>query len=689
MPPSQKKRIKLDTPWDTTLPKTGAREESDDQQQRWTLQSLADFLTDELEAALSARSELMDDDGLIDLWHALYGQEPRNRKGPWPGSADLGSYIPMEKVDATRARFVKIIAKAEPLCVVEGRGVTAKNAPIVEEIHEWHQQREEKALVPFVKWMHQALIERMGVLESYEKIERVVTVTERDVIAQVDPNNVDQETGQPAPVLVDGDPVPEPGEDGDFVDAQPGEPKVTVKMRTVEYVHHGPRHRVISGKHFVWTPAHATETDEVWGYWKRFHRSNAALDEAVKNGIYDKEQVKDLGKQGSKDTTSAETRQNISVQHTGHTKTNEHELFEGQVYLDLDGYGPRWHIVTLSRLERRILRIKDDTINRCRFTLAVLFPREQGIDGHSFVGDKLYTLAAEHESIRNGNADRSTLAINAPILRITGSKWRPQLQPWGPRQVIDVDSKDEITQAQIKDMPESGLIRGREVLQAAERVSGASDIVSSGVTEGANPTATQVASSAAYSNARLEEQVTLSQEAVESWYELRHLMLIRMIDFNQGLEVDQSVVNRVKDRGLELEHGMVTKDLMQGKWRFKPRGSVESADPALMQRKFDQRWSSLLTLAKASPMIAQKLQDPLVADAMLQDWADVHKPRDRAPFMRPTQPPPAPGPFGGQPQQPGQLPAAMQPPGAEGLPPGSPLMGPEGAGMMPQPQGIM
>lgn len=685
---AQKRRRKLDTPWDTKLPEQGATAETDAGEQRWTRESLAAFLCDELDTALSARSELMDDDGLIDLWHALYEQAPRNRKGPWPGSADLGSYIGTEKVDATRARFVKIIGKAEPLCIVEGRGETAKNAPIVEEIHEWHQQREEKLLVALVKWWHQGLIERVGVLETYEKIERVVRVLERDVLVQVDPNNIDEQ-GNPAPVLVDGEPVPERGEDNDLIDAKPGEPQAKVKVRSVEYVHRGPRHRVISGKDFVWTSAHAREKDdEVWGYWKRFHRSNAKLTEAAKDGVYDAEQVKQLGTAGSREQTSTETRQNVSVQHTGHPQTNEHELWEGQVFLDLDGFGPRWHIITLSKVERRILRIKDDPIDRCRFNLVVFFPRHEGVDGYSFIGDKLYTLICEHESIRNSNADRSTLAVNAPILRITGSKWRPQLQPWGPRQVIDVDSKDEITQATIKDMPESGLIRGREVLQAAERVSGSSDIVSSGVVEGANPTATQVASSAAYSNARLEEQVTLAQEAIESLYEIRHRMLIRMVEFNDGVEVDQSVVDRLGDKGLMLENGKVTADLLRGPWRFKPRGSVESADPVVQQRKFDQRWSSLLTLAKAVPGLAQKLQDPAIGDAILQDWADVHKPRDRKPFLQATPPPMPTGPFGGQPMPPGQLPPGMFGGGGEMPPPGSPLAGP-GDPMMPQPQGVM
>lgn len=672
MAASQKTRRKVDSPFDTEL-------------KAEKLTAFTTFLVDEIDAAVSARSELMDDDGLIDLWNSLYEQEPRNRKGPWPGAADLGSYISVEKVDATRARMVKIIGKAEPLCVVEGRGATAKNAPYVEAFHEWHQQREEKLLVALIKWWHQGLIERVGILETFEKLERVVTVDERDLLVKVDPANMDPATQQPAVVLVDGEPEPEVGEDGAFIEARPGEPQAKVKVRTVAYTHKGPRHRVISGKDFVWLPAHAKDRDEeVFAYFKRFYRTNAQLAECVKDGWYDKDAVEKLGKTGARPQTATETRASVSVQHTGHADTQEHELWEGQVFKDLDGYGQRWHVVTISALERVILRIKDDTINRCRFTLVVFFLKSQGVDGYGFVGDKLHSLHAEHEAGRNMLADRSNLAGNAPILRVTGSKWKPQIQPWSPTRVIDVDDPKEIQQAKIADAPESLVMRERQTLQAAERVSGSSDIVSSGVVEGANPTATQVASSAAYSNARLEEQVTLGQEAIEQLYELRHLMLVRMLEYNGGAEVDDSVTNALQDQGLELVDGKMTADLLKGPWRFKPRGSVESADPVLVQRKFEQRYSSLANLAKINQGVAMRLADPALADALIQDWADTYKPRDRAAFLRPTQPPvmPMPGPFGGQPMAPGMLPPQMAPQLA--LPPGQPPQG-----MLPQPQGMM
>ncbi len=628
---------KLEKPFDTSRKKATATE-------------FVAYLCDELQGAMDARSELTDDYGLIDLWHALYEQAPSHRKGPWPSASDLGSYIGAEKVDATRARLVKIIGKAEPLCVVEGRGMTAKNAPYVELFHEWHQQREEKLLPTLVKWWHQALVERMGVLETYEKLERITEVREKDVLIEVDPERTG-ENGEPVLVFdADGEPIPVVGDDGLFVEAQPGDPQARIKVRETQVIHRGPRHRVVSGKDFVWIPGHARDkSEEVIGFFKRCWRTRAQLERAVKEGRYDKDALEKLGTAGARRQTSTEDRQGISVQHTGHPATEEFELWDGQILHDF-GDGLRWHLITLALDDRIVLRVKDDPVNLCRFSLLVLFPRIDALDGYSFIGDKLFTLLEEHAGLRNMIMDRSTLAANAPILRASSSNWQPQRQPWGPGRVITVTDKGEITQAQIQDVPGSLINRESMTLRAAERVSGAADIVSSGVEPQGATTATEVTASAGYSNARLEEQVTLAQDAVEGLYELRHRMLVRMLEFNGRQEVDAGVEKALDGQNLTLDGGAMTPEQIKGVWRFKPRGSIESADPVLLQRKFQQRYQDLAVLAKFNPGVAQKLQSPELTDAMLQDWADVHKPRDREAFLKPTPPPQQAGPFGAAPQ---------------------------------------
>src|SRR5690606_2793098 len=111
--------------------------------------------------ALDARSAIIMPDGLIDYWHALYEQRRRVGLGPWPGAADLASYIVTEKVDALRARLMKTIF-VEPVWVVEGWGEAAKRAPIVEEFHQWKVE-EERLQSKLGRVLHLALIEGTGI----------------------------------------------------------------------------------------------------------------------------------------------------------------------------------------------------------------------------------------------------------------------------------------------------------------------------------------------------------------------------------------------------------------------------------------------------------------------------------------------------------------------------------------------
>src|SRR5512146_607430 len=81
------------------------------------------FLCREVQAAQEARAALVADDGQIDYAHELYeqGSSKIYKNTPWPGAADLTSYIGTQMVDAARARAVKTIL-SEPICVVEGSG---------------------------------------------------------------------------------------------------------------------------------------------------------------------------------------------------------------------------------------------------------------------------------------------------------------------------------------------------------------------------------------------------------------------------------------------------------------------------------------------------------------------------------------------------------------------------------------
>ena len=63
-------------------------------------QELADRLATDIEDALAARINIVGDDAAIDAWHTTYeGGDGRIYKDrPWPGAANLTSFIGTEKV---------------------------------------------------------------------------------------------------------------------------------------------------------------------------------------------------------------------------------------------------------------------------------------------------------------------------------------------------------------------------------------------------------------------------------------------------------------------------------------------------------------------------------------------------------------------------------------------------------------
>src|SRR5688572_21811371 len=99
---------------------------------------LAARLSEEIQEALDARISIVGDDQLVDGWHKLYegGDRKITKNTPWPGAANLTSWIGTEKVDAVRSRVVQTIF-SDPIYVVEGWGDDAEKVPFVEQFHQW------------------------------------------------------------------------------------------------------------------------------------------------------------------------------------------------------------------------------------------------------------------------------------------------------------------------------------------------------------------------------------------------------------------------------------------------------------------------------------------------------------------------------------------------------------------------
>src|SRR5690349_14289714 len=88
-------------------------------------EDFARWLADEVQGALDNCSAQSRE---VDYWHLLY-EQGRTRlasSAPWPGAADLTSYLGTQNVDSLHARLMKTVW-VEPVWTVEGFGASAAN----------------------------------------------------------------------------------------------------------------------------------------------------------------------------------------------------------------------------------------------------------------------------------------------------------------------------------------------------------------------------------------------------------------------------------------------------------------------------------------------------------------------------------------------------------------------------------
>ena len=629
------------------------------------VKALASWLTDEIELARQARSAIVQPGGDIDYWQWLYEQGRRHPSQlPWPGAADLSTFLVTEKVDALRARFVKTIF-VEPVWIVEGWGESASKAPAVEEFHQWKVE-EERLQATLGKVFHQALIEGTGVLEVTERVEP--RISRKTVSAKV-------QTAEDGSMLLDGKGKPQPiyGEDGRFQPPASGdEPQADVLVTEHGVVRRGPSYRLVSLRDFLVLPGHAADASEVWGYAKRFWRRIPELEAREQEGFYQHVDQLSSTSDRTMNTQALERGQTIAPQND---TTVEKELWECLVLCDLDDDGlEEWYVVTLSTVSRVILRIQHDDVGAARFRLFTPFPRSNSLYGYSFTG-KLASLAEEHMALRNMIADRSAVATNVPLKRVQGALWDPQAQPWGPRAVIDVRDPNEIQPFQVPDVPASTINREQNVMAAAERVSGIND-VALGVNPQEDRTLGEVQLVTEQSAVRMEECVRYLQETMEELFQVRHEYWLRALEDDPAAALaPYGVMQTLASRGVDqlVPQGRFTADLLRGNFHGKPRGSVETANMVQLRADFNGFLQALGGLMKMFPALQQLLSTPEAVRALWEQCLRVYRVPDRQAFLPPPeilmqmlQPPPPPGPPPGQPG------AGAPPPGPPGMPPGAP-----------------
>lgn len=577
--------------------------------------ALALFLCDELQMGLDARSGTDRD---TEYWWMLY-EQARTRTGrnaPWPDAADLTSYLGAEKVDALHARIMRTVFGADPIWTVEGWGDAADKAPFVEEFHQW--KAEEDRLAGVVdKLVLCALVEPRGLLEVYEGTE--MRVTRKRVMAKV---VTDPATGA---LLYDEEMnlQCEMGPDGKYVEPGPqdiAEEKVVDERARVRT---GPVERVIPYRDSVILPCQARDKEEIWAYGKRVVRRYADLERKAKAGMYDLEAVERMTETGDQEASLALQRAGGSVAPQENKATAEKELWELLVLLDINAFfkaktlkpirgakdaydGARWYLTTLHLPSQQMLRVQHDDMEQSRFVPMILFPRpDRCTEGFSFVGHKLITTIEEHTAVRNMRADRSAMAVQAPIKRLQGALWDPIDQPWGPKAVIDVRDMKELDVMTVPDVTAPLVQWEQSIERTAERLAGVNDIASGQVSQESR-TLGEVNMATEQSFVRMDLIVRRCQEAMEDLATIRHAILKRAAAERQGFEAPAAMVANLEGRGASIDaympDGKVTAELLEGAFRFKPNGSVDTADPSKRMALFVQWIQMLPTLMQAFPL---------------------------------------------------------------------------------------
>lgn len=589
------------------------------------------WLARELDNALAVRTA---SEGEVAYWHTLYeqGRTRSAQNAPWPDAADLTSAIGTEKVDTLEAAITDTIF-TDPIWIVDGWGESAKKAPFVEEFHQW-QAEAEGFQAAVERAIHLALIEPRGTLEVYE--DRIRRPVRRIIHAAV-------ELAPDGSVLLNErlEPQLKRDEQGKFIEVtdQQTTPTADIVIDDYEIVANGPRHRVIPYRDFLILPGHARHRSEIWGYAKRFSLRVDQLAERVRQGIYDGTAVKALGTDDEQPALSGVSGLPLEVPDK-QDQLAEKELWEVTLLTDLDGTELRWYVATVHRDRRVLLRLQYDDIGRPRYFSFVPFPRPDSVDGYSFIGHKLITIIEEDTAWRNMLADRAALQIQAPLKRLTGALWDPDEEPIGPKAVITVRDMNEVQPLQIPDYTSPAIERLRDIERKAEKVAGVTDIAA-GVHPQADRTLGETQLVTRQSYVRMAKAIRNIQETLEEIGQIRHLMWKRALAElgDRGLQAPSQMLRGLELRGIDVTEFIsdrrVTVELLEGAFRFKPSGSVETADRNRLRFDFSQSLQALAALSRANPMIAAILQAPPAAKALLEQWARLFNIPDKRAFLGP------------------------------------------------------
>lgn len=584
----------------------------------------------------------------VDYYWTLYEQARTrdSRNVPWPDAADLTSFLPCEKVDAIQARLVRTVM-VNPVYTVEGWGDAADRAPFVEEFHQWKTEEERLQRV-LDKVALTALVEPRCLLEVYESTE------ERTVRKTITAKP--QMTPEGGVIFDDRmQPMLETEPDGKFIEATGQDLGVSAVIDSTDRVRTGPQYRVLPYADSLVLPGHARDDNEIWGYAKRIFKRKRDLVVASTgpDAVYDEDAVAKLTNVGDRNPTSSQARANQDIAPQGDIETAEKELWECLLLLDLSDLmdtlhqgpvrgladaGPRWYVVTIHERDNILLRVQHDDFEASRYVNFILFPRhDRSTEGYSFIGHKLMTVAEEHTAYRNMAADRSSLAVNAPITKMSGALWDEDEQPWGPKAVITVRDPREITQVQIADVPASVFANIDRCERTAERLAGVNDIASGQVSQESR-TLGEIQMATEQSFVRMDLIVRRFQESMEDLAQIRHAIWKRALAEQQdGVQAPDSLMVGMEGRGIAIDrflpNGKITAALLDGAFRFRPYGSVQTADPQKRRADVMGLIQSIPLILRTFPMMAPTLLTPRAGRALYRELLQAFNVRNPNAFL--------------------------------------------------------
>ena len=401
-----------------------------------------------------------------------------------------------------------------------------------------------------------------------------------------------------------------------------------------EPVRVGPGYEVIDHRDFWTLPGHARDRKHIWGYAKRFFRRYVYIKQKAKEGIYDHDACQGIGDENDRETTHEDSRIGLVIARQ-EGPTAEKELHEIAFLLDLDGTEERWWVATIHVAKRVLLRLVYDELGTetglGRYVRFVPLPRKNSVDGFSVIGHKLITQIEEHTAIRNMRADRAALSGGTTLKVQQNALYDAEENPLGPGSVIYCRDMNEVQTLEFPDVPPSINVWAQEVLDGAERTMGMNDIAT-GVTATEDRTLGERQMQAGYSEVRMDLVIKRQQETMEELAQIRHAIWKRVLREQGDMDIPQRAMVGLEARGVDvalIQGGTMTADLLEGKYRFKPRGSVETADLNRLRSDFVQMMQALQGVFAMNPMAAASWQTPQAARAFNEQIVNLFRFPDR------------------------------------------------------------